>query len=517
MDESVDGLASDLLSGRAQVEQGQYWDSDLAEWRQILSDDPCDWSQLIKWIKPLREGGYGQATQLCLTSRCDSSLVLKGSPFKHSYLANNPYSGTNVEVEIVKLLQEFASQTPHLPIYYGDFTCRYPDRVDRFLLVETALGDLLDRWGAGTTDFQAKVVLFQVVWTLAVIQRRYPTFRHNDLSLANLLVVAAPETGVTQYIWDDRVYSIPNIGYQVVLWDFNLSTIGGQIHNYNASIVQNYNSGCSHLPNQYIDLSKILHYLRFERVSGPEFLEFLDRVMPTDPGYYGRFQSLVTEIQWVTPAELLLDSWWDEFLGPSREAVSETYRMSNGLVSGIDPIAEFLPESSCDAFPAKYLLPTEDGDSSEPGREDCPGAVDAPPTTWLLQHTQNKTKRTLEDIVVRTHLSEDARDSIWRVYQLIFARLDQGLFLGDQVTTVSLLSLNLAGMYCLGLNLLFYPELEVPPEQLCDLSAQIELYLYRVGVVPELMEHRWSWDNIRELLTPETLGFILRLQQRRKL
>ena len=67
-------------------------------------------------------------------------------------------------------------------------------------------------------------IFFQIISTLAVIQSKFPSFRHNDLKANNILVTKI-NRNVQKYWYkvagDD--YDIPNIGYQIKLWDFDFA------------------------------------------------------------------------------------------------------------------------------------------------------------------------------------------------------------------------------------------------------------------------------------------------------
>ena len=81
---------------------------------------------------------------------------------------------------------------------------------------------------------QWRVICFQVISPLVVIQSIYPTFRHNDNKANNWLVQNISETEVNttfvNIINDDRFY-IPNIGMRCKLCDFDFACIPGIVEN----------------------------------------------------------------------------------------------------------------------------------------------------------------------------------------------------------------------------------------------------------------------------------------------
>lgn len=98
-------------------------------------------------------------------------------------------------------------------------------------------GDLLQYLRANyktLTVKQWRVICFQVISPLAVIQTTYETFRHNDNKANNWLVQNIAET--EQYttfvniINDDNFY-VPNIGIRCKLCDFDFACIPGIVEN----------------------------------------------------------------------------------------------------------------------------------------------------------------------------------------------------------------------------------------------------------------------------------------------
>ena len=75
-------------------------------------------------------------------------------------------------------------------------------------------------------------ILFQVAYTLSVIQYHIPHFRHNDLKSNNLIVKINRDdmkrdfnhyTSYTQYSHGDKTFYIPNRGYTIKIIDFDFS------------------------------------------------------------------------------------------------------------------------------------------------------------------------------------------------------------------------------------------------------------------------------------------------------
>jgi hypothetical protein len=172
----------------------------------------------------------------------------------------------NAELLMIKLLSFFVinKQTPHIVLPITTFNTsikpflslskknyinnkRYDQFLKRYqkgeyyqnvsvLISEWAnSGDLLDYIRKNYKSFKVKhwrTIFFQLLSVLAIIQAKYPSFRHNDLKANNLLVhEIAISANKYQYKINGQVYIVPNIGFQIKLWDFDFASIPGIIDN----------------------------------------------------------------------------------------------------------------------------------------------------------------------------------------------------------------------------------------------------------------------------------------------
>ena len=179
----------------------------------------------------------------------------------------------NAELMMIKLLSYFVikKQTPHIILPVSTFYTsiapfvnlikddivdeenkKYKEFIDKYkagdyhenvsiLISEWATrGDFLDYVRKHYRNFKLihwKVFFFQIISTLAVIQSKFPSFRHNDLKANNILVTKVPkkEGSLSIYKVNSSEYVVPNIGYQVKLWDFDFACIPGIIDNSKVS------------------------------------------------------------------------------------------------------------------------------------------------------------------------------------------------------------------------------------------------------------------------------------------
>jgi hypothetical protein len=170
-----------------------------------------------------------------------------------------------------------------------------------------------------------KAFLFQIISVLAVIQSKYPDFRHNDMKANNILVQKiAPESVFYRQELSGVEYHVPYVGYQLKLWDFDFACIPGTVDN--AKVGAKWTSDINVLPEQhrYYDLhyffNTIVRFFPEMETSSKipeEVKKFIGRVVPkkykTGKFVHERGRLLVDD-EYTTPDEVLkLDPYFDEY------------------------------------------------------------------------------------------------------------------------------------------------------------------------------------------------------------
>lgn len=205
------------------------------------------------------------------------------------FFKNNSNFSQNAELRMIYLLSNFVKnkETPHINLPILGFRCNLDTlfketrlhspslkknvNMSNILLSEWcrngSLRSFLDKQDSKFKKKILSVILFQIIYTLFVIQVKYPNFRHNDLRLDNILVQKSNSElpSLYQIIDNHKKYNfvIPNYGFQLRLWDFDFSCIKGLINNLK---VLDYNGqyGISENRNQYYDLFTFCYLLKKE-------------------------------------------------------------------------------------------------------------------------------------------------------------------------------------------------------------------------------------------------------------
>ena len=265
----------------------------------------------------------------------------------------------NAELMMIRLLSYFVvkKQTPHIVLPIGTFYSsikpfvrliedsvvdrenkKYAEFVERYnkneyydevsiLISEWAnRGDLLDFMRKNYKEFKLvhwKVFFFQFISVLAVIQSKFPTFRHNDLKANNVLVHKINQRGTMfSYVVAKKKYIIPNIGYIVKLWDFDFACIPGIVENAKVSAKWTDDINVKPVQNRYYDMHYFFNTL-IKKGFFPELLEdegipkevkdFINRIVP----HKFQYGELVTK-----RGRILVD---DEYLLPENVLANDVF------------------------------------------------------------------------------------------------------------------------------------------------------------------------------------------------
>jgi len=187
------------------------------------------------------------------------------------------------------------------------------------------MGDLLEFIRNNYREFDLvtwKTIFFQIISTLAVIQNKFPGFRHNDLK-ANNILVHKREICKTRFIYtvNKNKYAIQNIGYQIKLWDFDFACIPGIIDNAKVSAEWTTRINVNPERNQYYDIhfffNTFIKDAFFPQFMDPkikcipqEARDFVNRIVPPilQKGKYvtERGRLLLRNYEFTTPNQILM-------------------------------------------------------------------------------------------------------------------------------------------------------------------------------------------------------------------
>jgi serine/threonine protein kinase len=230
----------------------------------------------------------------------------------------------NAELMMIKLLSQFVrkSETPHIVLPIATFNTSIKPflslaksnlveskKFDQFLekyqngeyyqnvsvlISEWANGgDLLDYLRKNYKSFKIRhwrTIFYQFLSVLAIIQAKYPSFRHNDLKGNNLLInLIDMSKKKYKYVINGQIYIVPNIGFQIKLWDFDFACIPKLVNNSKVEAEWTNKINITPQQNRYYDIHYFFNTLT-RKGFFPEFWtepeipekvkEFVNRVIP---------------------------------------------------------------------------------------------------------------------------------------------------------------------------------------------------------------------------------------------
>jgi hypothetical protein len=332
--------------------------------RELLPKKYIDFNKVIDklggrllYIKSGSTGHTFKGVHLEKTDKPNYAVKVVAYPKKENY--GDMYSVSrpeNAELMILKVLSKFVkkNQSPHivLPIttFYTSiktFTCldkddivsnkKYEQFIKRYkkgdyypnvsiLISEWAnAGDLLDYLKKNYDKFglrEWRVIIFQILSVLAIIQNKYPSFRHNDMKANNILLHKISKTpsersNKYRYKINGQKYVVPNIGYQIKLWDFDFACIPGFIDNTKVTAEWTDKINIKPIKNRYYDIHYFFNTLTRKGFFSefwegdnvhPKIREFVLRIIPekyrTGDLVSERGRLLVDD-EYLTPDEIL--------------------------------------------------------------------------------------------------------------------------------------------------------------------------------------------------------------------
>jgi hypothetical protein len=260
----------------------------------------------------------------------------------------------NTELLMIRLLSYFVinKQTPHIVLPITTFNTsikpflsltksnivnnkKFEQFVERYekgeyyqnvsiLVSEWANGgDLLDYIRKNYKSMKVKhwrTILYQILSVLAIIHTKYPSFRHNDMKANNILIHnidVDEENKKYLYKINNQTYIVPNIGFQIKLWDFDFACIPGIVDNSKVDAEWTNKINVKPEQNRYYDIHYFLNTLT-KKGFFPEFWtadeipekvkDFFKRVVP-DKYRDGKLISdrgrILVNDEYLTPDEIL--------------------------------------------------------------------------------------------------------------------------------------------------------------------------------------------------------------------
>ena len=308
--------------------------SDKIDTKDVLKKKNLDFSDVMNKIGGklvyVKSGSTGHTFRgFNPQNKNDPHFAVKivGYPKRENYgMYDDVRRPENAELNMLKVLSYFVinNQTPHLVLPIGTFNTdinpflslsdqgvvndkKYSQFINRYKKGELydKVSILISEWADGgdlleyikknkdtLTVKEWRVIFFQILSALSVIQSKYPGFRHNDLKANNILIQkigSRNRNNKFKYKINNKTYVIPNIGIQVKIWDFDFACIKGIVDNTKVDAKWTDKININSKMNRYYDLHYFFNTLT-RKGFFPEFWksksvpkavkEFVRRIIP---------------------------------------------------------------------------------------------------------------------------------------------------------------------------------------------------------------------------------------------
>lgn len=171
-----------------------------------------------------------------------------------------------------------------------------------------------------------KGLLFQVIHTLAVLQKEFNGFRHNNLILKNIFIyLKKPDEGYTEYegFKNDKFY-LPNLGFDIKITNFENSVIPKfyEIKNSDSSKKKSKRLSLNE-PNQYYDIYTFLNDLiSFKTLNECDAttLDFFNNFLPLKIR-----NNFTNNTELFKPIDLLYDKYFESYKNKSHKTSNKIF------------------------------------------------------------------------------------------------------------------------------------------------------------------------------------------------
>lgn len=241
------------------------------------------------------------------------------------------------ELQILNLLSDLVinQNTPHLhiPLLYGKTTNldylykKYKQQQAYYMITNWCDGSDLLKYIKYNyiSSLEWKIILFKILYTLTIIFDKYPDFRHNDLSLKNILVSKINKkphlNHFNLYQLNNIYYKIPITDYEIYLWDFEFSNIYDITQNVEIDKDMEKEYGIRYTRNQYYDLHFFLnstYHLCQQSIMPISVRNFIKNKIPevhlVKNNDSVKNQRLIIDKEFLTPIQLLQENFFNEFI-----------------------------------------------------------------------------------------------------------------------------------------------------------------------------------------------------------
>lgn len=183
--------------------------------KQIMLSKSCNMKSTFKKYNEIGAGEYGKVYKACINDKCLNKIAVKNST-----------ANMSAEFLISRKLAKLG-----VPQVYGYEKCSNRDLLFSEFINGVTLRDYLSKKSKKMVDDgELKSIISQMVYILYTIHREFPTFRHHDLHLDNIMIMKKRISTDREIKVGNTTIEFNDAKLEVKLMDFGLSTERGVIN-----------------------------------------------------------------------------------------------------------------------------------------------------------------------------------------------------------------------------------------------------------------------------------------------
>lgn len=182
--------------------------------KKIIADKTCNPKDSFKTYNEIGSGEYGKVFKACINDKCENKVAVKNS-------TENMSSEFFVSKKLDKL---------GVPYVYGYEKCSNRDFLFSEFVNGVTLRHFLEKRKQKTTNEELKSIIIQVLYILYTINKKYPSFRHNDLHLDNIMILRKRKDAKREITVGEKTIEFDEAKVEVKIMDFGLATMKGVVN-----------------------------------------------------------------------------------------------------------------------------------------------------------------------------------------------------------------------------------------------------------------------------------------------
>ena len=225
--------------------------------------------------KKIGQGSFGDVYMGCIDKECKKKVAIKiviNEDISHEYK-------TGKRISLYGGIKTYSIQK------CNNITFMYSEYAN-----SGTLKSFLKNNKTNILPIHFRTIVTQILYNLYRIQKKYPSFRHNDLHADNVLINSTSPSRVKLYKVNNSTLKVHDIGIQALISDYGLSTVNGiknpEVDN-DPKLFYKTKSGIFRGSHPMYDIQYFLNALRQEiRIlgihNGMEVIQFIERILPRE-------------------------------------------------------------------------------------------------------------------------------------------------------------------------------------------------------------------------------------------